>query len=85
MGWVGRWTGAGATNIKVMTDSINDGLSWGSKAFLTSVKEVIARPNSGLTIQTMYMNMHKAIVKYKIQAMAKVFAATAGSTVIGNT
>jgi hypothetical protein len=57
---------------------------WGSKAFLTSINEVTARPNSGLTIQTMYMNMHKAIVKYKIQAMGKVYFATASSTVIGN-
>ena len=81
---LGHWTGDGATNFKVMTDRINAGKSWGSKAFLTSVNEVMARPNSGLTIQTMYMNMHKAIVKYKIKAMGKVYVATAGSTVIGN-
>ena len=62
--------------IKAMTDAINNGKSWGSKAFLTSVQEVMARPNSGLTIQTMYMNMSKAIILYTVQGITKVSAAT---------
>ena len=80
----GRWTGAGAQNSKAMADAINKGTSWGSKAFLTSAKEVAMRPNSGLTIQTMYMNMAKAITKYKAEGIGKVTLAIAGSTWLGN-
>ena len=50
---LGRWTGAGTQNSKAMVSTINAGKSWGSKAFLTSAKELLLRPNSGLTLQTM--------------------------------
>ena len=68
-----------------MVKTINAGQSWGSKAFLTSAKEVALRPNSGLTLQTMYMNMSKAIILYTVQGITKVSAATLGSTILGNT
>ena len=68
-----------------MADAINKGTSWGSKAFLTSAKEVAMRPNSGLTIQTMYMNMAKAISLYTVQGITKVSVATLRSTILGNT
>lgn len=67
-----------------MVSTINAGKSWGSKAFLTSAKEALLRPNSGLTLQTMYMNMSKAISLYTVQGIAKVSAATLGSTFLGN-
>ena len=81
---LGRWTGAGTQNSKAMVSTINAGKSWGSKAFLTSAKEVALRPNSGLTIQTMYMNMAKAISLYTVQGISKVSIATFGSTMFGN-
>ena len=81
---LGLWTGAGAQNTKAMVKAVNSGKSWGSKAFLTSAKEVAMRPNSGLTIQTMYMNMEKAIRKYLIQGISKVSATIFGSTLMGN-
>ncbi len=81
---LGRWTGAGTQNSKAMVSTINAGKSWGSKAFLTSAKEALLRPNSGLTLQTMYMNMSKAISLYTVQGIAKVSAATLGSTFLGN-
>lgn len=81
---LGRWTGAGTQNSKVMVSAINKGTSWGSKAFLTSEKEAALRPNSGLTIQTMYMNMSKAISLYTVQGISKVSLATFGSTMFGN-
>ena len=81
---LGRWTGAGTQNTKAMVDTINIGKSWGSKAFLTSAKEVLLRPNSGLTLQTMYMNMAKAISLYTVQGITKVSVATLGSTILGN-
>lgn len=80
----GRWTGSGVQNSKAMVDAINKGTSWGSKAFLTSAKEVAMRPNSGLTMQTMYMNMAKAITKYKAEGIGKVTLVIAGSTWLGN-
>ena len=82
---LGRWTGAGTQNSKAMVSTINAGKSWGSKAFLTSAKESLLRPNSGLTLQTMYMNMSKAISLYTVQGITKVSAATLGSTILGNT
>ena len=82
---LGRWTGAGTQNSKAMVSTINAGKSWGSKAFLTSAKEVLLRPNSGLTLQTMYMNMSKAISLYTVQCITKVSAATLGSIILGNT
>ena len=81
---LGRWTGAGTQNSKAMVNTINAGKSWGSKAFLTSAKETLLRPNSGLTLQTMYMNMSKAISLYTVQGITKVSAATLGSTFLGN-
>ena len=81
---LGRWTGAGTQNSKAMVSTINAGKSWGSKAFLTSAKETLLRPNSGLTLQTMYMNMSKAISLYTVQGITKVSAATLGSTFLGN-
>ena len=81
---LGRWTGAGTQNSKAMVNTINAGKSWGSKAFLTSAKETLLRPNSGLTLQTMYMNMSKAISLYTFQGITKVSAATLGSTFLGN-
>ena len=81
---LGRWTGAGTQNSKAMVSTINAGKSWGSKAFLTSAKEVALRPNSGLTIQTMYMNMAKAISLYTVQGISKVSIAIFGSTMFGN-
>ena len=81
---LGRWTGAGTQNSKAMVSAINKGTSWGSKAFLTSAKEAALRPNSGLTIQTMYMNMSKAISLYTVQGISKVSLATFGSTMFGN-
>lgn len=82
---LGRWTGAGTQNSKAMVSTINAGKSWGSKAFLTSAKELLLRPNSGLTLQTMYMNMSKAISLYTVQGITKVSSATLGSTILGNT
>ena len=82
---LGRWTGAGTQNSKAMVSTINAGKSWGSKAFLTSAKEALLRPNSGLTLQTMYINMSKAISLYTVQGITKVSAATLGSTILGNT
>ena len=82
---LGRWTGAGTQNSKAMVSTINAGKSWGSKAFLTSAKEVLLRPKSGLTLQTMYMNMAKAISLYTVQGITKVSVATLGSTILGNT
>ena len=82
---LGRWTGAGTQNSKAMVSTINVGKSWGSKAFLTSAKELLLRPNSGLTLQTMYMNMSKAISLYTVQGITKVSSATLGSTILGNT
>ena len=82
---LGRWTGAGTQNSKAMVSTINAGKSWGSKAFLTSAKEALLRPNSGLTLQTMYMNMAKAISLYTVQGITKVSVATLGSTILGNT
>ena len=82
---LGKWTGAGTQNSKTMVSTINAGKSWGSKAFLTSAKEALLRPNSGLTLQTMYMNMSKAIILYTVQGITKVSAATLGSTILGNT
>lgn len=67
-----------------MTSSINAGKTWGSKAFLTSAKEVAMRPTSGLTIQTMYMNMSKAITLYKVEAFVKVSSAVLLSVFLGN-
>ena len=81
---LGRWTGAGTQNSKAMVSTINAGKSWGSKAFLTSAKEVLLRPNSVLTLQTMYMNMAKAISLYTVQGITKVSVATLGSTILGN-
>ena len=81
---LGKFTGAGTQNTKAMVDTINMGKSWGSKAFLTSAKEALLRPNSGLTLQTMYMNMAKAISLYTIQGITKVSAAVFGSTFLGN-
>ena len=81
---LGKFTGAGTQNTKVMVDTINMGKSWGSKAFLISAKEALLRPNSGLTLQTMYMNMAKAISLYTIQGITKVSAAVFGSTFLGN-
>ena len=81
---LGSWTGAGTQNAKTMVNTINAGKSWGSKAFLTSAKEVALRPNSGLTIQTMYMNMAKAISKYTVQGISKVSVASFISTFGGN-
>ena len=82
---LGRWTGAGTQNSKAMVSTINAGKSWGSKAFLTSAKEALLSPNSGLTLQTMYMNMAKAISLYTVQGITKVSAAILGSTILGNT
>ena len=81
---LGRWTGAGTQNSKAMVSTINAGKSLGSKAFLTYAKEALLRPNSGLTLQTMYMNMSKAISLYTVQGITKVSAATLGSTFLGN-
>lgn len=81
---LGRWTGAGTQNLKAMVKTINAGQSWGSKAFLTSAKEVALRPNSGLTLQTMYMNMAKAINRYTIQGISKVSFGILLSTAFGN-
>ena len=81
---LGRWTGVGTQNSKAMVSTINAGKSWGSKAFLTSAKEALLRPNSGLTLQTMYMNMAKAISLYTIQGITKVSAVVFGSTFLGN-
>lgn len=81
---LGKFTGAGANNVQVMNNAINASKSWGSKMFLNSAKEVALRLNSGLTVQTMYVNMAKAIMKYKIQAMVKVSGAIIFSTFIGN-
>ena len=81
---LGRWTGAGTQNSKAMISTINARKSWGSKAFLTSAKEALLRPNSGLTLQTMYMNMSKAISLYTVQGITKVSVATLGSTILGN-
>ncbi|MBO5285542.1 MAG: RHS repeat-associated core domain-containing protein [Clostridia bacterium] len=81
---LGAWTGAGTQNTKVMINTINAGKSWGSKAFLTSAKEASLRPNSGLTLQTMYINMSKAIRKYTIQGISKVSLSIFGSTMFGN-
>ena len=81
---LGKLTGAGTQNTKIMADTINIGKSWGSKAFLTSAKEALLRPNSGLTLQTMYMNMAKAISLYTIQGITQVSAAVFGSTFLGN-
>ena len=67
-----------------MVKTINAGQSWGSKAFLTSAKEVALRPNSGLTLQTMYMNMAKAINRYTIQGISKVSFGILLSTAFGN-
>ncbi len=80
----GAFTGAGMQNAKAMTNTINAGKSWGSKAFLTSASEVALRPNSGLMIQTMYINMSKAILKYKMQAVTNVSIAILGTTFLGN-
>ncbi len=82
---LGRWTGAGTQNSKAMASTINAGKSWGSKVFLTSAKEALLRPNSGLTLQNMYMNMSKAIGLYTVQGITKVSVATLGSTILGNT
>ena len=51
---------------------------------MTSAKESLLRPNSGLTLQTMYMNMSKAISLYTVQGITKVSAAILGSTFLGN-
>ena len=51
---------------------------------LTSAKEAFLRPNSGLTLQTMYMNLSKAISFYTVQGITKVSVATLGSTILGN-
>ena len=80
----GRFTGAGAQNTKAMNQAINSGKSWGSKAFLKSAQEAAIRPNSGLVLQTMYMNMAKAISKYTVQAVFNVSLATFGTTFLGN-
>ena len=78
-------TGAGTQNSKAMVSTIKAVKSWRSKAFLTSAKEALFRPNSGLTLQTMYMNMAKAISLYTVQGITKVSVATLGSTILGNT
>ena len=78
---LGRWTGAGTQNSKAMVSTINGGKSWGSKAFLTSAKEALLRPN----LQTMYMNKAKAISLYTVQGITKVSVATLGATILGNT
>ena len=52
---------------------------------MTSAKESLLRPNSGLTLQTMYMNMSKAISLYTVQGITKVSAAILVSTILGNT
>ena len=62
----------------------NGGKTWGSKAFLKSANESLLRPNSGLTLQTMYMNMSKAINLYTVQGITKVSGATFLSTFLGN-
>ena len=80
---LGRWTSAGTQNSRAMVNAINSGQSWGSKAFLTSAKEALLRPNSGLTLQTMYMNMAKSIGLYTVQGITKVSAAVFGSTFLG--
>ncbi len=51
-------------------------INWGLVALDTVV--------GGLTIQTMYMNMEKAIRKYLIQGISKVSASIFGSTFMGN-
>ena len=81
---LGRWTGVDTQNSKAMVSTINAGKAWGSKAFLTSTKEALLRPNSGLTLQNMYMNMAKAISLYTVQGITKVSVATLGSTILGN-
>ena len=82
--FLGAWTGAGTQNAKSMVSAINTGKSWGSKAFLTSAQEAALRPNSGLTLQTMYMNMAKAISLYTVQGTIKVSVAAFGSTFFSN-
>ncbi len=82
--FLGAWTGAGTQNAKSMVSAINTGKSWGSKAFLTSAQEAALRPNSGLTLQTMYMNMAKAISLYTVQGIIKVSVAAFGSTFFSN-
>ena len=67
-----------------MVSTINASKPWGSKTFLTSAKEALLRPNSGLTLQTKYMNKAKAISLYTVHGITKVSAATFGSTMFGN-
>ena len=80
----GKITGAGTQNTKAMVKAINNGKSWGSKAFLLSANEALLRPNSGLVLQTMYMNMEKAITLYTIEGITKISCTIFMSTFIGN-
>ena len=81
---LGRWTGHGTQNTHFRNIDINTGKTWGSKAFLISAEEALLRPNSGLTLQTMYMNMAKAITLHSVQGMLKVSIAILASTSLGN-
>lgn len=67
-----------------MNQAINAGKSWGSKAFLKSAQEAAIRPNSGLVLQTMYMNMAKAISLNTVQSVFNVSLAIFGITFLGN-
>ena len=81
---LGKFTGAGTQNTTAMVEAINEGSSWGSKAFLVSAQEAALRPNSGLVAQTMYENMSRAITMYSIKGMVKLSEASVISIFIGN-
>lgn len=81
---LGGFTGAGTQNTTAMVEAINEGTSWGSKAFLVSAQEAALRPNSGLVAQTMYENMSRAITMYSIEGIVKVSASSVISIFVGN-
>ena len=80
---IGFWAGAGVRNAKAMVNAINEGKTIAGRAFLMSSAEALVRPNSGLVLQTMYINMAKSISQYKIISTIKVVLGMVVSSLFG--
>ncbi len=71
---LGAWSGAGAQNFRSMSNSINAGKSWGSKAFLKYGVSVMDRSATSYARHTAAQLFATAVRGYQIQAVSRTMA-----------
>lgn len=71
---LGSWSGAGAQNFRSMSNLVNAGKSWGSKAFLKYGVSVMDRSATSYARHTAAQLFATAVRGYQIQAVSRTMA-----------